>query len=115
MALVKKSDYEVRGAGSVLSAIPAFRAQESVRVMRKTKSGEKEIDLLPLVFRKEDKGGVLLARLALSQTETAKPELLVSALAGLAGVGVPEVSVRRTCLLGVDGDGRDVPVMEIET
>jgi len=112
MAMVKASDYVIRVENpAVFSAVPAFLAEECFMGVRKTKSGEREINIRPLVYGLEAKDGALCARLALSQTETLKPELLVSALSRMAGCEAGEVRVRRVCLLAEE-NGTYIPVME---
>ena len=117
MAMVRASDYEIallgESAGAVLDAVDAFLASEQVMAVRKTKSGEKEIDIRPLAISLERAGDVLLARLKLTETDTLKPDLLVNSLAKLAGVEPPEARIHRKCLLGEDESGALRPLMEL--
>ena len=117
MAMVRASDYEIalsgENAGAVLDAVDAFLASEQVMAVRKTKSGEKEIDIRPLAISLERAGDVLLARLKLTETDTLKPDLLVNSLAKLAGVEPPEARIHRKCLLGEDESGALQPLMEL--
>ena len=117
MAMVRASDYEIallgESAGAVLDAVDAFLASEQVMAVRKTKSGEKEIDIRPLAITLERAGDVLLARLKLTETDTLKPDLLVNSLAKLAGVEPPEARIHRKCLLGEDESGALQPLMEL--
>ena len=117
MAMVRASDYEIalsgENAGAVLDAVDAFLASEQVMAVRKTKSGEKEIDIRPLAISLERAGDVLLARLKLTETDTLKPDLLVNSLAKLAGVEPPEARIHRRCLLGEDESGALRPLMEL--
>ena len=117
MAMVRASDYEIallgESAGAVLDAVDAFLASEQVMAVRKTKSGEKEIDIRPLAISLERAGDVLLARLKLTETDTLKPDLLVNSLAKLAGVEPPEARIHRKCLLGEDERGALPPLMEL--
>ena len=117
MAMVRASDYEIalsgENAAAVLDAVDAFLASEQVMAVRKTKSGEKEIDIRPLAISLERAGDVLLARLKLTETDTLKPDLLVNSLAKLAGVEPPEARIHRKCLLGEDESGALRPLMEL--
>lgn len=117
MAMVHASDYEIalsgENAGAVLDAVDAFLASKRVMAVRKTKSGEKEIDIRPLAISLERAGDVLLARLKLTETDTLKPDLLVNSLAKLAGVEPPEARIHRKCLLGEDESGALRPLMEL--
>lgn len=117
MAQVVASDYRITLSGenaqAVIDRIPAFLSAQHVTAMKKTKSGEKEIDIRPLALRLEADDNVISARLMLTEKDTLKPDLLVRALAEMAGVDVPETRVHRVCLLGKNGVGALVPLMEL--
>ena len=117
MALVKMSDYRVNlegdNAAAVIAQIPAFLAREAVPAVKKTKSGEKEIDARPMVIGMEPLADGFRARLMLTERESIKPDLLVALLAGMAGVEPPECRIHRTMLLGEDGEGNVRPLMEL--
>ena len=117
MALVKMADYRVtlegETAGAVLSQIPAFMERENVPAIKKTKSGEKEINARPMVISLEPFEGGFNARLMLTERESIKPDLLISLLADMAGVEAPEARVHRLLLLGEDGEGNLKPLMEL--
>ena len=117
MALVRMSDYRITLEGDdaqrVYDQVSAFLERERVMGIKKTKSGEREIDIRPLAvdLRKTDAG--LYARLMLTEQNTLKPDLLVKALADMAGVGVPEMRIHRLMLLGADAEGNGRPLMEL--
>ena len=117
MALVKMSDYRVTLAGenaqAVLAAIPEFMARETVSAVKKTKSGEKEINARALVISMEPKEGGFEARLMLTERESIKPDLIVALLSEMAGVKPPEARIHRLSLLGEDADGNLKPLMEL--
>ena len=117
MALVRMSDYRIALGGPdaqrVYDQVPAFLAREHVMAVKKTKSGEKEIDIRPLALALEKTDGGLYARLMLTEQNTLKPDLLVKALADMAGVGVPETRIHRLMLLGADAAGDIRPLMEL--
>ena len=117
MALVKMADYRVtlegEGAEAVLSAIPGFMASEAVSAVKKTKSGEKEINARPLVVNLQPFESGFEARLMLTERESIKPDLLVELLAGMAGVEPPEAKIHRLQLLGEDAEGHIRPLMEL--
>jgi radical SAM-linked protein len=118
MALVRMSDYTVRlegeSASAIIGQIPAFLERETVSAMKKTKSGEKEINARPLVVSLEplDENG-FRTRLMLTESQSIKPELLVGLLADMANVEAPQIHVHRTMLLGLDPDGRPAPLMAL--
>lgn len=117
MAMVCASDYEIELSGenaeATLSAIETFLAKDSVMAMRKTKSGEKEVDIRPWAFEivRTEKG--MNVRLKATEKDTLKPDLLVRTLAEIAGVEAPEAKIHRKCLLGEDASGVLRPLMEL--
>ena len=117
MAMVRASDYEVILSGNTakatLDAIDVFLAKDSVMAMRKTKSGEKEVDVRPWAFTIERTESGFNARLKLTEKDTLKPDLLVKTLAEIAGVEAPEAKIHRKCLLGEDASGELKPLMEL--
>ena len=117
MAMVRASDYEIALSGetaaATLAAAEEFLRRESVMAVRKTKSGEREVDIRPMALLLEREGDVLSARLMLTEKDTLKPDLLVRALAEIAGVEVPEMRIHRRCLLGEDESGALKPLMEL--
>ena len=117
MAMVRASDYEITLSGetaaATLDAAEEFLRRESVMAMRKTKSGEREVDIRPMALSLKREGDVLSARLMLTEKDTLKPDLLVRALAEIAGAEVPEMRIHRRCLLGEDESGALKPLMEL--
>lgn len=117
MAQVKMADYRVtlegENTGAILDQIPAFMAKECVMELKKTKSGEKEINIRPLVISAEAFENGFNVRLMLTEKESLKPELLIKALAKMAGTDLPEARVHRLLLLGEDADGQLKPLMEL--
>ena len=94
MAQVRMSDYAIALEGEnvrrMLDQVPAFLEREHVMAMKKSKSGEKEIDIRPMAveLKKTDTG--LFARLMLTEQSTLKPDLLVKVLSDMAEVEVPD-------------------------
>ncbi len=118
MALVRMSDYVVRlegeNAPTVLEQIPAFLQREVVTAVKKTKSGEKEINARPLVIALEKLDeGAFKTRLMLTESQSIKPELLVGLLSDMAGVEAPQAHVHRLALLGLDAGGNPAPLMAL--
>ena len=112
MASAVWADYRVRlEDGACLAALGALLARKSVPAVRKSKSGEKEIDIRPLIASALADGNELTARLSAVQGDMLKPELLVRALSDMAGVPAPACRVHRTCLLGIGKEGAAVPLM----
>ena len=57
--------------------------------------------------------GALAAELALTETESCKPNMLMATLSAFAGVEVPRAQVIRLALLGENGEGERVPLEEL--
>jgi len=117
MALVRMSDYSVHlegeGANQVIATIPEFLGRESVTAVKKTKSGEKEINARPMVLELKPTSDGFETRLMLTERESIKPELLIGLLAQMAGVEPCEARVHRTMLLGDGPDGQPAPLMTL--
>lgn len=117
MAQVYASDYEITLSGdncaAVIAQIPEFAKRDTVCALKKTKSGEKEVNIRPLVISAEAEGNVIRARLMLREKDSLKADLYVKTLADLAGVEAPEMKIHRTCLLGRDASGALKPLMEL--
>lgn len=116
MAQLTAASYEItlceeESADKMLAAIPKLLNSESVMAMRKTKSGIKECDIRPLVYELEEKAGMIRCTMKLTEREACKPNMLVSALAALAGLeGEPRTLVKRVMLWGEDPEGQRVPL-----
>lgn len=117
MAQVKMADYRVtlegENADRILDQIPLFMEKECVMELKKTKSGEKEVNIRPLVIETEAFEDGFKVRLMLTEKESLKPNLMIKALADMAGVEVPEAKIHRLLLLGEDNDGQLKPLMEL--
>lgn len=117
MAQVVMADYRValtgESAGAVAAQIPAFMNCVSVMGVKKSKSGEREINIRPLVISIDPMESGFFARLMLTERDSLKPDLLVRALSEMAGVDAPEAAIHRLALLGRDAAGSLRPLMEL--
>ena len=117
MAQVFASDYTVTltgdGSEAALDRIDSFMASETVLAIKKSKSGEKEINIRPLVLSMERCERGFDCRLMLTEKENLKADLLAKTLAKLAGFEEIGVRVHRRCLYGKNADGALVPLMEL--
>ena len=117
MSLVKMADYEITPRDSLpelQSAASAFMRTESFMGLRKTKSGEKEIDVRKLCLKLEMQNGVILTRLMLTEQDTLKPDVLMHSLCTLAGIDDVSFRAKRTGLLGVDRYGAVKLITELQ-
>ena len=105
MAQVRAADYRISiddpaARAAVCASLPAFWAEDTVMALRKTKSGEKPVNIRPLAIEVRPEGETLFARLMLTEKDTLKPDLLLRTLAERAGIEAPEARIHRLCLLG---------------
>ncbi len=120
MGLLKQADYDVLliGADSQTFAKAAedFLAQEDVQAIRKSKRGEKMVNIRPMVHAlsvaDDPEGARLAMRVSLEEAATLKPELLIQTLATAIGADMPPLRTHRTALYGVR-DGQAVPLIEL--
>lgn len=117
MSLVTMAEYEITPPAEDMEALKAaareFLLSESVPGIRKTKSGEKEIDLRPLCINLSCTDTAFLARLMLTETDTLKPDLLMNTLYKIADMEPRTCRYLRKCLLGKDENGTVKPIMEL--
>ena len=109
MPMVYASEYRIDNSGVTEEMLADFRAQETVTAVRKTKSGEREINIRPLAYDLRLDGDALIARLALTDKDTLKPDLLVKTLTGKEN---EELRIHRTALLAKGEGGELAPLME---
>ena len=91
-------------------AISAFMAQESIITPRRTKSGIKDCDARPLIYDLHAEGDHLMATLCLTERESCKTDMIITALSAFTGIEPPRVMVTRTCILGLNENGERVPL-----
>ncbi|MBQ8507028.1 MAG: DUF2344 domain-containing protein [Clostridia bacterium] len=117
MAQVFASDYHVSIAGEdaekIAAQIPAFLEKDTVLAMKKSKSGEKEVNIRPMVLSLEACEDGFNCRVMLTEKENLKADLLAKTLAKMAGIEEVGVRVHRLCLLGKDAEGGLRPLMEL--
>jgi len=96
MTLVAAAEYEVRLRGSVLpedcggtrisELLGLFLAQKEIFVTKKTKKGEREIDIRPLIYSLSYNDGTFSMTISQGSSNNLKPELVIGAFAAFAGV-----------------------------
>ena len=117
MAQVVMSDYRIgltgKGSEAIIEQLPMFMKMDSVPTVKKTKSGEKQINARPMVLSALADQDCIVARLMLTESQSLKPDLFISVLSGMAGVEPPRMSIHSTSLLGLAHEGKAVPIMEL--
>ena len=117
-ALLKAAEYEIvlrdpAQAEKIIASADTMMAQPAIFVMRKTKSGQKEVDMKPLIIALSGSESMLRATLTLTEQEACKPVMLIQGLKAAAGLAEEEeirTLVIRTRLLGEASDGSLVPL-----
>ena len=119
MSLVQAAEYDLtlpegEEKQTMRAALPGFLAQESIAPQRKTKSGMKEVDIRPFIHLLEENENGLHALLRLTEGESCKPDMLLTALAAFCGLEtVPVCRVRRLGLYGRNEQGELKPLEEL--
>ena len=62
-----------------------FMGQSEIRVMKQTKRSEREVDLRPLIYDWEFRGGSIFIRVAAGSSENLKPDLIMDTFLRSAG------------------------------
>ena len=88
--------------------VERYLSQKEIPAVRKTKTGMKP-DLRPMIYGLSLSGNILNMALALCESATCKPDLLLSSLFEFAGTERPRALITRTQLLG-EKDGALVPL-----
>ena len=105
MAILAAADYEVgfrdsgelpvlfKDGSALGAAWDSFYAQESIPVVKKTKKGERELDIKPLIYGAECRGNRIFMKLSAGSAQNVKPELVMEAFAAHAGVVIPKFAL----------------------
>ena len=96
MSLVAAADYYVEfrpGKEPEVSwkdKINDFLAQPEIKVMKKTKRSEKEIDIRPFIYKMELQGDKIFMMLASASANYTKPELVTDTFFAWLGAELPD-------------------------
>ena len=123
MATVYCADYRMMLTGesvkAIADAVPGYLEKTEVMAVRKTKSGEKTVNIRPSTLELRAEGAedgvyILTARLTLTPEDTLKPDVLLGALAKQASVPEDgfEARIHRTLLSGKTAKGEIVPLFD---
>ena len=121
-AALRQAEYRITLRGEdalkIANKIPDFLAQNEIMALRKTKRAETLVNIRPMIhlleaqMDTEAKTAVLTARVSFVESDTLKPDLLLSSHCTFSGVELPKCEIRRTCLLG-ERDGQSVPLIDL--
>lgn len=99
MALLAAADYEIRFREGMEpktgweKAFDDFCAQSRIPVIKKTKKGERELDIRPLLYRAERRDNCIYLQLAAGSADNLKPELVMEAFGVYAEMTLPEYAL----------------------
>ncbi|MDO5422767.1 MAG: TIGR03936 family radical SAM-associated protein [Eubacteriales bacterium] len=99
MALVAAADYRVAfrpGKEPDLdwqARIGAFLAQDSIKIVKKTKKKEEELEIRPLIFQMYPDGEGVFLQVSSGSACNIKPELVMEAFASFAGFEIEEFAL----------------------
>lgn len=123
MALVAAADYamnfregyEPESFEEFAKAFLAFASQPEIHVVKKTKKGERTLDLKPLIYDASVKDTTIFLSLCTGSTDNIKPELVMEAFYNSLGQVMPEFAFQITRLevyadTGSDGERKLVPL-----
>ena len=91
MSLVAAADYLVSFREGMepgkdwKEKVPAFVEQQEIRILKKTKKNEKEVDIKPYIYEMEIRGESIFLKLAAGSAKNTKPELVMEAFYGFCG------------------------------
>ncbi|MBR3004608.1 MAG: TIGR03936 family radical SAM-associated protein [Lachnospiraceae bacterium] len=102
MSAVKYASYSAVFNENMLPDINGFMAQESIFTNKRTKSGIKEIDIKPLIYKCELNGNTLHFIVSAGSENNIKPDLLLENLMSFSGLQYSRdmVKITRRDLLG---------------
>ncbi len=69
-----------------------FLAQDEIKIVKKTKKSEREVDIKPLIYRFEVRQDCVYMQVAAGSVENLKPEVVMSALCQYLGVDTESVT-----------------------
>ena len=92
--------------------------QETISIVKKTKTSEKEVDIKPMIYKFEIQDESVYMQVATGSVENLKPELVMQALCHFLGVDTDKVSFAHHRLniyanIGTDQDKRFVGLDQV--
>ena len=94
MAAVRYASYEVTVLSTDLPEVDTFLSKEQVFTVKKTKSGEKETDIRPMVIDLSRSGSLYSMRVTAGSENNLKPDLLMQVLFELSGLTFDRNNIR---------------------
>ena len=100
MSLVTAADYIVTfqegyvPEGFWEKEVPAFFASDTIVILKKSKKGQSEVDIKPLIYKMEAGDGKIFMRLATGSSNNLKPELVMEAFARYCGLTLSPFAIQ---------------------
>lgn len=83
MTILAAADYLVQPKDTLpdnwMAQFEAFMAQTELRIMKKTKRSEKEVDIRPMIYSWKIRGNAIYLQLAAGSSQNLKPDLVMDA------------------------------------
>lgn len=104
MSIVAAADYAVRfrpgyepaDIDTFTSGLESFMAQSEIMIMKKTKKGEKEMNLRPLIHELSANGDTIFMKIATGSAANIKPDLVISSYMASRGEELKEYALMVT-------------------
>lgn len=120
MSMVSRADYtltfregyEPADMDNFFERLAAFYDQKEIIIQKKTKKGQKEMDLKPLIFCLERRGQAVFMTVSTGSTDNIKPELVMETFYESQHWQYPPFAfqIQREEVYGQDFDGRQIPL-----
>ena len=123
MSIVAAADYTLTFRDSAvpgdlpgfLNGLLEFYGKDQIRIVKKTKKGEKEMDLKPLIYDLQIRGEAVFLKVSAGSSCNIKPELVMEAYYNSLGQTCPEFAfqIQREEVYALDDQGALVPLSKI--
>lgn len=124
MSIVAAADYTVRfreayepeNWADFAAGLEAFMAQDQIRILKKTKKGEKEVDIRPMIYALEVGDHQIQMRIATGSAANLKPDAVIRAYMESRGVQMAEFAlmITRTEVYAEKEDGEKQVLCPLE-
>lgn len=115
-ALTFRAGYQPESPAQWMKSIEEFFRQDQILITKKTKKGQKELDLKPLVYEIRAEGETLFLKISTGSSENIKPELVLDAYYGHLGQERPPFAfqVQREEVYAKAPENASVPFLTLE-
>lgn len=110
-----RDGYRPEDLDGFFEKLALFYSQPQILITKKTKKGQKDMDLKPLIYRLERRGDTVFMRVSTGSTDNIKPELVMETFYGQQQWEYPRFAfqIQREEIYGrEDGSGAMIPLEE---